>query len=360
VSTITRDDVAKVAGVSPSTVSRVLSGSANVSLLKRQQVLAAVERMGYRPNIAARNLASGKTNGIGVLVPDASSVYYAEVLRGVQEGLSETSFHPVIGVGYRPTRRSVDFASLRTEPFHPIEEFSRPARREARDALEFLLERRVDALLIIDPLEFKDVLPSLEQRVSFLLVGQQIQGFENRTLSIDHFRGAYLATRHLLELSHQRVAHIAGPPGNPDTEARQEGYAKALEEIRLKPDPSLIVSGDFTEQSGVLALETLFAKGAIFSAIFAANDQMAYGARLALSRRGVRVPEDVSLVGYDDLHHSAFTVPPLTTVQPPLLEMGFAAAQWLVAEQGGESYQPPRLEAKLVVRESTAFYRRGL
>jgi LacI family transcriptional regulator len=360
VSTITRDDVAKVAGVSPSTVSRVLNGSANVSLLKREQVLAAVERMGYRPNLAARNLASGRTNGIGVLVPDASSVYYAEILRGVQEGLSGSSFHPVIGVGYRPIHRQADFASLRTAPFHPIDEFSRPARREAQDALEFLLERRVDALLIIDPLEFKNVLPKLEGRTSFLLVGQQISGFEKRTLAVDHFKGAYLATQHLLERSHQRVAHIAGPPGNPDTEARQAGYTKALNDAGVKLDSSLIVSGDFTEQSGILALETLFAKGATFSAIFAANDQMAYGARLALSRRGVRVPEDVSLVGYDDLHHSAFTVPPLTTVQPPLLEMGFAAAQWLVAEQEGESYQIPRLEAKLIVRESTAFYRRGL
>jgi LacI family transcriptional regulator len=360
VSTITRDDVAKIAGVSPSTVSRVLNGSANVSLLKRSQVLAAVERMGYRPNVAARNLASGRTNGIGVLVPDASSVYYAEILRGIQEGLNGSSFHPVIGVGYRPIRRVADFASLRTEPFHPIDEFARPARQEAHDALEFLLERRVDALLIIDPLEFKNVLPKFGQRTSFLLVGQQIQGFEKRTLAIDHFKGAYLATRHLLERSHQRVAHIAGPPGNPDTEARQAGYTKALEDAGLRPDFSLIVSGDFTEQSGILALETLFAKGVTFSAIFAANDQMAYGARLALSRKGVRVPEDVSLVGYDDLHHSAFTVPPLTTVQPPLLEMGFVASQWLIAEQEGERYEPPKLEAKLVVRESTAFYRRGL
>ncbi len=138
---------------------------------------------------------------------------------------------------------------------------------------------------------------------------------------------------------------------------RQDGYAKALRDAGLQPDGNLVVEGDFSEQSGLLAVEMLFNRGRTFSAIFAANDQMAFGARLALFRRGVRVPDDVSLIGFDDQPASAYMTPPLTTVRQPAVEIGERAAQAILALLQGETVELSRFPARLVVRESTGLHR---
>jgi LacI family transcriptional regulator len=135
------------------------------------------------------------------------------------------------------------------------------------------------------------------------------------------------------------------------------GYLKALEEAGIQPDPELVIEGTFRRQSGVLALEMLLSRGKSFSALFAANDQMAFGARLALYRRGIRVPEDVSLVGFDDEPVAAFMIPPLTTMRQPAIELGLEAARFMLARLKGETIRPARLKAELIVRESTAISR---
>lgn len=161
----------------------------------------------------------------------------------------------------------------------------------------------------------------------------------------------------MITLGHRRIAHLSGRRDHPDAVEREQGYKQALADAGIELRPELVVEGNFRRQSGVLAVEMLLARGAAFSAIFAANDQMAFGTRLALYRRGIRVPEDVSLVGFDDEPAAAFMVPPLTTVRQPAVELGLEASRVILARLNGERTTPARLKAELVVRESTAMQR---
>jgi len=172
--------------------------------------------------------------------------------------------------------------------------------------------------------------------------------------------GAAAATRHLLSLGHERIAHLAGPAGHQHATDRRDGYTRALVEAGRKVDPDLIVEGTFDERSGLEGTQALLARGTKLTAIFAANDPMACGALLALYRRGIRVPQDVSLVGFDDQPYSAYATPPLTTVRQPTLEMGAAAVKMLMAALAAESWRPPVFRTELVVRDSTAEAPRGL
>jgi LacI family transcriptional regulator len=190
-----------------------------------------------------------------------------------------------------------------------------------------------------------------------VVIGRSIEGIEHQCLRVDDVRAAYEATCYLINLGHQRIAHIAGPATHQDAIDRREGYRRALSEARLPVDEQLSVAGDYTEQSGLLALQALLSRGTLFTAIFAANDQMAYGARLALYRHGVRVPDDISIVGFDDLLTSAYTTPPLTTVRQPTFEMGRAAAQAVLDLLEGRTIQLPTLTTSLIIRESAALRR---
>ena len=167
-------------------------------------------------------------------------------------------------------------------------------------------------------------------------------------------KAAYVATQHLIELGHRRIAHISGRADHVDAVERKRGYIEALEDAGIEPLQELIVEGNFRRQSGVLAVDMLLARGTTFSAIFAANDQMAYGTRLALYRRGFRVPEDLSLVGFDDEPAAAFMIPPLTTIRQPAVELGREAANVILARLRDQPASLATLKAELVVRESTA------
>ncbi len=171
---------------------------------------------------------------------------------------------------------------------------------------------------------------------------------------MDDFRAAYEATRYLIGLGHRRIAHIAGPTHHQDAVDRYAGYRRALSDANLPIDEQIIFVGDFTEQSGLLATQSLLNRALMFSAIFAANDQMAYGARLALYRHGIRVPDDISLIGFDDQPASAYTTPPLTTVRQPTHAIGQAAAQAILRLLNGQPPALPALSTELIIRESAA------
>jgi LacI family transcriptional regulator len=189
------------------------------------------------------------------------------------------------------------------------------------------------------------------------VVGRTVPGLEQHCLRVDDRAGAHMATRHLISLGHRRIAHIGGPASHQDAQDRLAGYRQALGEAGIGGNAALVAEGDYTESSGLAAVQLLMARGAAFSAIFAANDQMAYGARLALYRLGVRVPEDVSLVGFDDLIGSAFTTPPLTTIRQPILEIGRRAAITALRLLDGEPVMQQVLPTELIVRESVAMRR---
>jgi LacI family transcriptional regulator len=330
VPSITIKDIAREAGVSASTVSRVLNGTTPVASEKRVAVAQVVERLQYRPNAVAQVLARGNSRAIGVLRDDMGSVFWGQILRGVEEGLRGSCHHPV-------------FAGM----WHDS---------DARHAAERLLAQRVDGLIVVSAgrKPSDQVLNMLAQQLPLVGIGFTAPKMEERCIGVENLEGAYFATKHLVDLGHTRIAHITGTPRHAHATERLQGYLRALREAGLPHTNDLVVDGDFLEPAGISAVQTLLARGVRFTAIFAANDQMAAGARLALFQRGIRVPEDVSLVGFDDQPWAAYTSPPLTTVRQPMAEMGAAAVAALLRMLRGEKVQLPRFPTELIVRSSTA------
>jgi LacI family transcriptional regulator len=322
-------DIAREAGVSASTVSRVLSGRVPVADYKREAVQAAVKKLRYRPNAIAQGLVRGRTGAIGVLTQSIASPFYGEVMLGIEQGLADSEFHAVIASGN----------------WHTEDELS---------ALNLLSGRRVDALIVLPGVIPDDRLREVGEELPLVIIGRSVAGLEAQCLRIDDAQAAFEATRYLIGLGHQRIVHVAGPQTHHDAVDRRAGYVRALEAAGLAVDARLIVEGDYTEPSGLLAIQSLLGAAVVFSAIFAANDQMAYGARLALYRNGIRVPEDVSLVGFDDQPSSAYTTPPLTTVRQPTLAIGSAAARAVRSIIAGQPSPLPVLSTELVIRESAA------
>jgi LacI family transcriptional regulator len=325
----TVSDIAEAAKVSPSTVSRVLTGNSPVHPEKRAAVLEAIERLNFRPNLNARALVRGKSMAIGILTQSMASQFYGELCQGVEEGLAGSGYHPIFASG-----------QWRAD--------------EERAALEMLSDRQVDGLIILGGGRPDADLLALSRQTPLIAVGRRIAGLERQCLQVENRAGSQRATRHLIELGHRRIAHIAGIPAHDDAQARRLGYEEALRGAGVPVDERLVVESAFTEQSGLLAVEALLARGGNFSAIFAANDQLAYGARLGLYRHGLRVPDDVSLVGFDDLLGSAYATPPLTTVRQHMLDQGRQAARAILSLLAGEEPGLTPVATELVVRESTA------
>ncbi|SMB97641.1 substrate-binding domain-containing protein [Deinococcus hopiensis] len=326
---LTLEQVARAARVSTATVSRIINGTGTVSAHKRAAVMEAIERLGYRPNMMAQALARGSTMSVGVLTPDIASPFYSAVLRGVERGFGGSGYHPV-------------FAS---------EEWRVSS---ASDSLDLLVSRRVDAMIVLGGNTPLDRLRELAGLMPLVVLGRELPGLEGQCLEVDQTVGAEQATHHLLALGHRRIVHLAGPEDHADARARLAGYRRALRDAGVPEAPELIVPGDFSEAGGHAATEALLAAGVPFTAIFAANDQSSAGAQLALFRRGLRVPTDLSVVGFDDIPGSAFERPPLTTVRQPTGDMGQAAAAMVLALLRGEQPSMPTFRAALVERESTA------
>lgn len=328
-------DIAGLAQVSPSTVSRVLNANARVSLAKRGAVLAAIEHSKYRPSIVAQWLARGKARAFGILTQDLGSELFGQVLKGVQEGLHGSGYTPIFAGAWQG------------------EELAGAARGDEPEALELLLRSRVDALIAVGRFP-EEPLQKVAGEIPFLSIGPTISGIEHRCVSIENSAGAYAATRHLTDLGHRRIVHIAGPAHHRHSAERLDGFERALADARCKVDARLVVAGDFGEDSGARIVEDLLGRRLSFTAVFTANDLMAFGAMQTLFRRSIRVPRDVSVVGFDDRPHAAHTTPGLTTVRQPMAEMGTAAVLALLRELRGEPLSLPRFSMPLIVRESTA------
>jgi len=332
-STVTLAQVARAAGVSASTVSRILNGTANVSAKKRETVERLLAEMNYHPNVLARGLASGKTMSIGVLTQDISSPFYGDVLRGIEQGLTSSGYHPIVISGHWRAQ-------------------------EEMEAIDFLVSRKVDAMIVLGGVAPDHQLQQVAAHLPLVGLGRSVPGLTSQCLRLDNVQGGYLATRHLIDMGHRSIAHIAGRSTHRDAQDRLEGYRAALSDAGIPFDPELVLEGDFLEQAGFLVATRLIESRKLFTGIFVSNDQMAYGVRLALYRRGLRIPEDISIVGFDDLPSSSFTTPPLTTIRQPTFEMGLAAAECVLRMlRGEESWMPP-LGLQLVIRESTT-RRRG-
>ncbi len=325
---VTLEMVARAAGVSPSTASRILNGTAVVSELKRHAVDEAIARLGFVPNPVARGLAGGRTLSVGVVTQAIDSPFYGGALRGIEDELSAAGYSPL-------------FVSGQWNAVH-----------ETR-CIEMLRSRRVDGIIVLTGRTSDAALKALAANLPVVVTGRSLCAPGLVSLNFDNFEGGRLATRHLLGLGHCRIAFITGDTRHPDAKERHRGYLAALKEAGVAADPALVVPGQYTEESGLAAVESLLDKRVPFSAIFAANDQMAFGAALGLHRRQLRVPYDVSLVGFDDVATATYSIPPLTTMHHPVLELGQIAARAMLQLLAGEPATLTLPAPRLVRREST-------
>ncbi len=321
-------DVAHRAGVSASTVSRILNGTAKVAEDKRQKVLEAIQALNFTPNQMAQHLKSGNSMTIGIVVQDISSPFFDEALRGVDEGLKGTGYTSVIVSGHWNAE-------------------------EEEERIRLLLARKVDGIILLSGRLSDEAVLRYASRRPIVSTGRNLQTRNAIGFKIDNEYGAFLAVHHLIQLGHRRIAFVTGPADHADAADRLKGYVRALTEAHIEIDQNLIAAGNFHEVSGLSAVGDLLAKGQPFTAIFAANDLSAYGVRLGLYRKGIRVPEDISLVGFDDLPGSSYTAPPLTTIRQPIYEMGRIAIHCLLSLIEGKQVQREVPPVQLVVRETT-------
>lgn len=325
---VTLEMVAQAAGVSPSTVSRILNGTAVVSAEKRQAVDAAIATLGFVPNPVARGLAGGRTLSIGVVTLTIDSPFYGVTMRGIEDALDQAGYSALFVSGHW----NVDAESR---------------------CIDMLRARRVDGIILLTGRLSDAALKACAKHLPVVVTGRSLRAPKLYSLHFDDEEGGRLATEHLLALGHRRIAFIEGDPEHPDSQARQRGYRRALQQAGVAFDPVLVAQGGYHEAGGMRAAEDLLTRGQPFSAVFAANDQMAVGVALALHRRGLRVPDDVSLVGFDDLHASQFALPPLTTIRHDGYAVGQQAAAAMLMLLQGQAPTQTLAAPQLMIREST-------
>ena len=322
---VTIEMVAQMAGVSLSTVSRILNGTATVSEAKTRAVDAAIAELGFVPNPVARGLAGGRTLSIGVVTQAIDSPFYGAALRGIEDQLDPAGYSPLFVSGHWN------------------------AASEAR-CIDVLRSRRVDGIIVLTGRMTDQALKNCAKSLPVVVTGRTLKAPGLFSLNFDNFEGGRMATHHLIQLGHRRIAFITGDPAHGDSTERMRGYRAALDAAGISFDPALVVPGEYHEVNGLLAVDRLLESRQRFTAIFAATDQMAFGAALGLQRRSLRVPDDVSLVGFDDLPTSQFAIPPLSTVHQPAYELGRLAASamldLLAGNKPGAQLPPPRFVAR--------------
>ncbi len=324
-------DVASHAGVSVATVSRVINNSPHkVHRATRQRVLRTVSRLGYHPNIVAQGLRRGTSRSIALIVPDISNPFFPAIARGVEDVARRHGYALLLG--------NTDGDAEREHAY-----------------LDILRKRWVDGVLFASAGGDDRHLRALRaDGVPAVLIARDAADGAIDTVVVDSFAGMRLATSHLLRLGHRRIAYIGGPHALSVARERRRGYRQALCDFNVRPDPSLIVAGDFRVDGGRAAVRRLLARRRAFTAVVAANDLTAIGALEALRAAGRRIPDDVAVVGFDDIPFAAFVDPPLTTVAQPTYRLGALAMERLLALMNGEAVTARRivLAPQLVVRRS--------
>lgn len=325
---ITILDVARESGVSYATVSRVLSGFTFVKEATRTRVIEAADRLGYVANVQARTLAGGRSQVIGVLVPGLDNSYIGEIMRGIDDELARVNYNLMLYTTHR----------------HHGHEAS---------SVSTIANGLTEGLILVVPLIPTAYLAALRSRgFPHVLIDQAEPTGASSVVDSTSWQGAYDATRYLIELGHRRIGFIGGLKELSSAIERLNGYKAALADHQIPYDAALVTEGDFWQASGHLSAQKLLP--AQPTAIFAANDLMALGAMEALRDAGLRIPEDISLVGFDDIPQVSITHPKLTTVRQPLEHMGRMAVK-LLLEQIENPENPARrmtLDTQLVVRDS--------
>jgi LacI family transcriptional regulator len=325
-------DVAAMAGVSFTTVSHVVNNSRPVSAEVRAKVEQAITHLNYVPSAVARSLKGRSTATIGMMMPNNTNPYFAELAGGIEEHCVRNGY-------------CVFLCNSDDDP------------AKQRRYLRVLQEKRIDGLIVVSAGQDDVLARALADTGSpLVLVDREVEGLSCDLVQIDHERGAYLATRHLLELGHARIGCITGPVSMAISAMRLHGFLRAMTELAIEVVPAGIVEADFSIPGGYQAAGRLFDEVKP-TAIFAGNDMMAIGALRAAAERNLQVPGDLSIIGFDDIELSRYIYPSLTTVGQSIKRLGEVAAQMLIERINGNATDPARrrvVTPKLVARESTA------
>lgn len=302
-------DVARLAGVGLGTASRVISGKGSVSQATLEKVRAAIDELEFRPSHAARTLLSGSSKMIGVYIPYLSGTFYTPILQSIYTALRAAGLNMVVAFGVGEG----------------------DARQQAIEGVNFLIERGSDGLIVMsNALEDEDfvALGPFQQRV--VVINHAFASIEGQCFTVDHEAGGRLAARTLLEQGHRRIAVIAGRASAPDNQQRIAGFMAELAAAGIDPASVWMEDGQFSPEGGWACAEQLMASGYEYTAVFCANDEMAVGALSCFQQAGVAVPEQVSVLGYDDTHSAEFTAPRLTSVHIPWSEMTLNGLNYLL------------------------------
>lgn len=330
-SAVTIKDIARVAGVAPSTVSKALNGSDEVSEATRANVTAVAARLGYRPNSIARSLKVRRTHTLGVITNDREGAFTTAMVHGVADVASGHSFGVFLCNSYG-------------------------GRNKERQHIELLLDKQVDGIILTGfKVEERGAPAAATDRVPLVYLYSYTSATDSPCILPDDEGGARLAAEHLISLGRKRIAFINGPPSYEATHLRLTGYRTALEEHELPSSSKLVATaGDWNQDSGFRLAQQLMSESDRPDAILCANDDLAAGAILGLTEIGLKVPRDVAIVGFDDRPFAAHLPIPLTTVALPLLQMGEVAAQKMFDAISGETVENEliRVPCELVIRAS--------
>ncbi|MGV3579836.1 LacI family DNA-binding transcriptional regulator [Brevundimonas sp.] len=324
-------DVAERAQVSVASVSRVLTGAGAVTEPTRLKVLEAVEALAYVPHSGARSLSTSRTDTVGVILPDLFGEFFSELIRGMDVAARANGLHLIVSSSHDDALEAA--AAIRS------------------------MRGRVDGLIVLSPhLDSANLTENLAGRLPVLLMNGGANDDGRPSIVVDNVGGAVAAVEHLLAEGRERIVHIGGPSGNLEARERQAGYVQAMTAAGREPT---VVAGAFTQASGHDATKALLAEGVRPDAIFAANDMMAVGGLLALQDAGVRCPEDIAVVGFDDVPIAALVRPALTTLRIEIAETGRRAMDRLVAliaasndPQAAPDAACETIRPQLVVRQS--------
>ncbi|MGJ8517044.1 LacI family DNA-binding transcriptional regulator [Carnimonas bestiolae] len=319
--------VAELAGVSQATVSRVMSGSSRVNEATRQRVEEAISVLDYQPNAFARSLASNRSSSVGLVISYLAGGMLGRLMTHIEQHLRQHNISLLIAVGHANAEQE-------------------------REAVAFLRSRRCDALIVQVNGLANSELRALASQTPTVVVNREVSGIEQQCVFSNDVHGGYLATQHLLAQGHQRIVCISGPLSQQDAQRRVEGYQTAMRNAGQAANIR-VVEGDFTEAGGRTAVEQLHQQGVAFTAIVAGSDDTALGAISALSERQRRIPEDVSIVGYDDERHSRHIAGGLTTIHAPAEEMGDAVAALARQLIEGTAKQAPACFMPYLVERAT-------
>lgn len=329
-------DVAKLANVSTATVSRVLRNPESVKETTREKVLRSIAQLNYQPNALARHFRRSKTNTILVIVPNIENTIFSQMVQGIEATAAQNNFRVLLG----NTNRNVD---------------------KEYDFLNLLRQRQVDGMILLSGKIDNQTLNGLVEQYPVVLVSEYLEGVDITTVCIDNVTCGKIATEHLIKLGHKRIAHISGSMDTLLSRDRLNGYLQAITQFGLKLDDRLIHEGDFSFESGYKQMRELLHLENRPTAVFASSDEMAMGAIKATKDHGLKVPEEVAVVGFDNIRFSSIFDPGITTVAQPAIEMGNTSMKLLLEHLNDPSFQHQKimLKSELVLRESCGWDVKG-